>query len=102
MFIIPLSQLPLIDGAKETQGVNALNESNVPFAQMLEDSIANLQETQAIADKDALDLALGADDAVDLHTMMIHSAALESAVKTTVQLTSRAVSAYKEIMQMQI
>ena len=33
---------------------------------------------------------------------MIHSAMETTAVETVVQLTSRAVSAYKEIMQMQI
>ncbi len=54
-----------------------------------------------MADEDALDLALGANGA-DLHTIMINAAVLESAVKTTVQLTSRAVTSYKEIMSMQV
>ena len=41
-------------------------------------------------------------DVASLHNMMINSAMEATAVETAVQLTSRAVSAYKEIMQMQI
>ena len=41
-------------------------------------------------------------DVSSLHSMMINSAMEATAVETVVQLTSRAVSAYKEIMQMQI
>ena len=41
-------------------------------------------------------------DVASLHNMMINSVMEATAVETAVQLTSRAVSAYKEIMQMQI
>ena len=58
------------------------------------------QESQQAAAQDTYDLAYG--NSADLHTIMIHSAMETTAVETVVQLTSRAVSAYKEIMQMQI
>ena len=60
----------------------------------------SLQESQQAAAQDTYDLAYG--NSADLHTIMIHSAMETTAVETVVQLTSRAVSAYKEIMQMQI
>lgn len=59
-----------------------------------------LQKSQEAAAQDAYDLAMG--DVSNLHSLMINSAMEATAVETAVQLTSRAVSAYKEIMQMQI
>ena len=86
MYIVPLSNLPTVQSgsAGETSA-----QSGGP-----------LQESQQAAAQDTYDLAYG--NSADLHTIMIHSAMETTAVETVVQLTSRAVSAYKEIMQMQI
>lgn len=60
----------------------------------------NLQETRKISDQDAYDLAMGRSD--DLAAIAIHSAQATTALELTVQIASRAVSAYKEILQMQV
>ena len=67
---------------------------------MLKNAVENLKETQIQSQQDNYDLAMGNTD--NLAAIMIKSAKADAAVTMTVQLTSRAVNAYKEIMQMQI
>ena len=66
----------------------------------MKDALNTLQESQKAAAEDSYNLAMG--DISSLHSLMINSAMEATAVETVVQLTSRAVSTYKEIMQMQI
>lgn len=96
MFIIPLSQLPTIF-PKQTQ--EQPKTGSVPFVDMLKDSIANMQELRATADQDSVDLALG--DMDDLHTMGINATKASVATTFTVQLASRAISAYNEVLHLQ-
>ena len=98
--IIPISGTMPIMANEKTTGVNGAQNANVPFADILQDSIRNLQETQAVSQKDAYDLAMGRSD--DLHTIAIHSAQATAALEMTVQVATRAVNAYKEILQMQV
>jgi flagellar hook-basal body complex protein FliE len=101
--------MPVTSTPASTFGVN-LNTANetsknngakkIPFADMLENSIQAMQDTQAVAQDDAYRLALGEAD--DLHTIAVHSAQASVALEMTVQVVSRAVNAYKEIMQMLI
>ena len=104
MFIVPMNRLERMSGMRTGEGEAAPQQQNLSggsFAQMFNESLKTLEQAQQVADEDALDLALGANGA-DLHTIMINAAVLESAVKTTVQLTSRAVTSYKESMSMQV
>ena len=96
MFIAPIQPIETFEEMRAGQKT-ASSASGIPFASLLQESLDELRRSQAQSEKD---LALGQGG--DLHTMMINSAALDTAVKTTVQLTTRAVSAYKEIMQMQV
>ena len=73
---------------------------SAPFADVLKNAVENLKETQIQSQQDNYDLAMGNTD--NLAAIMINSAKADAAVTMTVQLTSRAVNAYKEIMQMQI
>lgn len=100
MAIVPLSGIKPLDVA--AQGVSAQSKpgANMPFAEHLTSAVQSLRETQQAAQQDAYDLALGRAD--DLTGIMINSAKESTALKMTVELTSRAVNAYKEIMQMQI
>jgi len=66
----------------------------------MREAMDTLQQAQEAAAADSYNLAMG--DVESLHGMMINSVMEATAVETAVQLTSRAVSAYKEIMQMQI
>ncbi len=102
MFIVPISQMPSIDsitGVAESQDSNQ-GGSSVPFADVFQSIIAQQQEAQAISQQDAVDLAFGNID--DLHTVTINSERSAAALELTVQMTSRALAAYNEIIRMQI
>ncbi len=102
MFIVPISQMPSIEsisGVASTQQADT-NESSVPFADVFKSIIEQQQEAQAISQQDAVDLAFGNVD--DLHTVTINSERSAAAIELTVQMTSRALAAYNEIIRMQI
>ncbi len=101
MFIVPISQMSSISELqKQTSDMQSSAGNNMPFADVLQDAVQTMQETQEVSRQDAYDLAMGRPD--DLHNVMIHSAQASTALKLTVELTTRAVNAYKEIMQVQI
>lgn len=99
--IVPISSLtPLasIDksGAAQQQG----KASGLPFADVLSGAMQNLQQTQEVSQQDSYDLALGNVD--DLHTMQINSIKASAAVELTAGVTSRVLTAYNQIISMQI
>ncbi len=101
MFIVPIGQMsPLSDLQKESSAIQEASNSKIPFSDVLQDAVKTMQETQEVSKQDAYDLAMGRSD--DLHSVMIHSTQASTALKLTVELTSRVVNAYKEIMQVQI
>ena len=102
MFIIPLSQVSSLFPTGEAQGAAGATQTQatVPFADMLKDAMRTMQETRAVANEDSVNLALGQTD--DLHTMQINSVKAATAVEFTTGLASRALSAYNEIIRMQI
>ena len=101
MYLVPLSNLPSIQeqGPEARKGA-VPQEGGQSFASIMQEAIDTLQQAQQAAAADSYNLAMG--NVESLHSMMINSAMEATAVETAVQLTSRAVSAYKEIMQMQI
>lgn len=101
MYLVPLTGLPSIQGqGQAAQERETSGGGSQSFASIMKEAIDTLQETQAAAAQDSYDLAMG--NVESLHSMMITSVMEATAVETAVQLTTRAVSAYKEIMQMQI
>lgn len=66
------------------------------FSQVLNDVIANAEETDAQTKVDAYNLSIGNMD--DMHTMMINMAKADIALQTMVQLRNKALSAYTEVM----
>ena len=103
-YLVPLSALPSIQPLEtvnqEPGAALKQQEGKSSFANIMREAIDTLRQSQETAAADSYDLAMG--DVASLHNMMINSAMEATAVETAVQLTSRAVSAYKEIMQMQI
>lgn len=75
-------------------------ESSTPFLNILKDAVNEYTSLQKTVDEDSTALALG--DADNLAQIQIDSFKAEAALQTAVQLTSRVVNAYKEIMQMNI
>ena len=76
------------------------DSSAIPFADILKDAVANYADINQTANAGTQALALG--DVDNLAQLQIDSMKASAALSTTVQLTSRVVSAYKEIMQMQV
>lgn len=106
MFIVPLSHMtPLSSITEISQSQNTalstgVAAANIPFADVLADAVNNARETQKVSNEDAYKLASGNIDS--LEEIMINSSKASIALDTTIQLTTRAVNAYKEIMQMQV
>lgn len=94
----PVETLERIGESQQQAGMGS--SSQVPFADMLKDAMSQYQEAKEISDQDSYDLAMGNTD--NIASVMIHSLQTSTAMEMTVQLASRAVSTYKEIMQMQV
>ncbi len=74
--------------------------SGMPFSSILSNAISDISQTQAAVDENNIDIITGTE--ADLHDIMMDTAMNTLAVETAVEVSSRAVSAYKEIMSMQI
>lgn len=105
MYIVPITSLtsiaPLapLESAKPAE-LEKTGGSSVPFADVLKDAIRNVQDTQQVTQADSMKLALGQTD--DLHTVQINSMKAEAAINFTAGLTSKVISAYNEILRIQI
>jgi len=75
-------------------------ESSTPFLNILKDAVSDYTSMQKTSDEDGTALVMGEAD--NLAQIQIDSLKTEAALQTTVQLTSRALNAYKEIMQMNV
>lgn len=95
-FIVPISPMRL-----ETQVQAQQNQTNVSngFSNVLNQAIENVKESQQAADQSAQSLLMGQSD--DLHNVMIQAEQAALALELTVQVTSKAINAYNEIMRMQ-
>lgn len=102
MYIVPLSGLDTLQSLQsvDTSASSANSSAALPFKQLLHEAVQNLSEVQETNIQDTYNLATGSVS--ELYELSIHSAMQQTAVEMTVQLASRAVSAYKEVLQMQI
>lgn len=105
MFIVPITKMqPIgaIDGMGSMAGAGEASQSTstVPFANFLKEAIDTTNELQAVSKQDAYDLAMGRID--NLPQMMINSSKATTAMELTVQITSKVINAYNQIMQTQI
>lgn len=81
----------------ETQKVEKPVQS---FGEMLTDALKKTNELQLESDK--LNMALAAGRVEDISQVVVASQKAEIAIQLTLQLRNRAVSAYQEIMRMQV
>lgn len=100
MFIVPISELqPIISGTQNGKP-SGQSDLGAPFDRILKNAIQNLDDLQKISDKDAADLALGSTD--DLHTVQINTMKATAAIELTAGITSKVLSAYQQIINMQL
>ena len=100
-FIVPIQPMERMSFAEEVTNEKAAGAGTaIPFQSVLQDAVTQLKDAQAVAAADGYRLTMG--DVDNLAQLQINAQKAETMLQTTVQLTSRVVNAYKEIMQMQI
>lgn len=100
MFIVPISELPSVLPTSESNKVSASTTAGSRFENVLKSAMENLNDVQNTSDKDSIDLALGRSD--DLHSIQINTMKATAAIELTASVTSKVLSAYKEIIGMQL
>ena len=100
MFIVPVEAMTGLEKLQEARQAETPKASGGSFKDILSQAYADYQQAKNVADQDGYLLAFGEAD--NLAQIQINTMKAEAMLQTTVQLTSRIVSAYKEIMQMQI
>lgn len=98
-FITPIEKMS-INKIDFKENKDQQTKGELPFQNILSDAIA--QTTQAYKVTEADNQALIMGDVDNLAQVQINSLKAQAMLQTTVQLTSRVVNAYKEIMQTQI
>lgn len=96
-FIVPIQPMEFPSGKA---GPQVQPSASVPFKNVFDQVLGELERSTATARQDSRDLVLG--NVNDLAQVQINALKAQTMLQTTVQLTTRAVNAYKEIMQMQV
>jgi len=104
-----LAQLKAAAQRPETQGIGALvgetkasnNASKVDFSQALKASLDNVNQVQKSAEQLGKNFAMG-DDSVSLSDVMIANQKANISFQATIQVRNKLVSAYHDIMNMQV
>ena len=84
---------PVDDRTEEKDGSGS-------FGDILKQKIQSVKDLEMQSLQSAYDISTGASS--DIESAMIDATKASTAIETTVQLTTRAVNAYKEIMSMQV
>lgn len=101
-FITPLTSMPSVLSAEKDSNNLSSNEekSELSFADTLRAKIQNVKDLEQKSLDSAYAVSMGQTE--DIEGAMIDATKASVAIETAVQITTRAVNAYKEIVQMQI
>ncbi|WP_099205319.1 flagellar hook-basal body complex protein FliE [Scatolibacter rhodanostii] len=97
-FIAPIKSIEGIGSFEGTKSIES--QKNGGFGDILSQAVSELEAASETNQANDYQLALG--DVDNLAQLQIDSLKTQTLLQTTVQLTTRAVNAYKEIMQMQV
>jgi len=105
MFIVPItSYFDKVAGATapkiESAGAEGASEGGLGFGDYFKDLVRNVEDTEAVTKMDAYNLSIGNMD--DTHTMLINAAKAEVALQTMIQLRTKVLDAYSEIMRISL
>ena len=97
-----INDVNLIQSANKAQNLQKANGAaqSEGFADMLNESLKELNKVQVNADKAIADLATG--EVKDLHQAAIAIGKAETSMKLMLEIRNKALSAYKEISRTQI
>ena len=96
MNIIPISSMPVMTPAASA----AAAKNALPFQNVFEQALKDVEETQQIKTADSYALATG--DVDDIAQVMINTEKADIAVQMLVQMRNKILDAYSEIMRMNI
>ena len=99
MFIVPIEPMRPMEFSEPGKTLKPQVRQNA-FQNVLDGAISALETTQRASQADAYRLAFGEVD--NLAEVMINTMKAETMIQTTVQITSRMITAYKEIMNIQV
>jgi flagellar hook-basal body complex protein FliE len=91
-----IAPIPIPDSLTPAVG----GDSSNAFAGILKDTIGSLQSTQADADSSVQKFLTGEND--DIHTTVLATQRAEMTFELGLQVRNKVVSAYQEIMKMQL
>mgnify|MGYP000406965175 FL=1 len=101
MFIIPVTRMEGVGDLtdlKKDSTVKAVPEKR--FDSVLKEAVR--EADQAIKDTQIMDMKLASGQVDNLHTALIQAEKTAAAVEFTIQITTKAVNAYNQIMGMQV
>lgn len=98
-FIKPIERIESVFNT-EKSGKSANSTAETDFEKTLQNKIQEVRDLESASNQLSYDLAMGKTD--DLTSVMIATTKAQTAIELTTQVTTRAVNAYKEIMQMNI
>ena len=101
-FITPLTSMPTVSSLDKDSNNLSSNEekSELSFSETLRQKIQNVKNLEQKSLDSAYAVSMGQTE--DIEGAMIDATRASVAIETAVQITTRAVNAYKEIVQMQI
>lgn len=100
MEIAPLEMTPVKMSAQSHLGETKIDAPVKTFGEVLVDALKQTNELQLESDK--LNAALAAGRVEDISQVVVAAQKAELAIQLTLQLRNRAVSAYQEVMRMQV
>ena len=102
MYIVPLTEMSTISPNFITPVKEIAPKQNdmTSFGDILKSKIQNVKDLEDQSMQMAYDVATGASN--DIESAMIASTKASTAIEMTVQLTTRAVNAYKDILNIQV
>lgn len=103
MFIVPLTEISSISPSFITPVKTVAEEKKddtVSFGDILKSKIQNVKNLEEKSLQNAYDIAAGNSN--DIEMAMMDASRAQTAIEMTVQLTTRAVNAYKDILNIQV
>ncbi|MBO4400765.1 MAG: flagellar hook-basal body complex protein FliE [Selenomonadaceae bacterium] len=100
MEIAPLEMTPVEMSAQSHLGEIQTDEPVKTFGEVLVDALKRTNELQL--ESDELNAALAAGRVEDISQVVVAAQKAELAIQLTLQIRNRAVSAYQEVMRMQV
>lgn len=97
------SSVDAVNAVSDTEDIGQVEQTAQPvdFAQVLKSTLDQVNDLQGNAKKMSQDFAMG-DDSVNLSDVMIAMQKSSIAFQTSVQVRNKLVSAYRDIMTMQV